>query len=179
MTIQEIDTLAKTYSDAIFTNELTKIELVMLLALIDARIKSAVFSAGTGESRKSVSKKVVKRIVPVVRKKKGIKYDPMFDPAPPFSPDPLPPPEAVEPERILVSKNTACICSVCNKVIYIVKQDVYNNCKIPAFIDSFSPTDGNKPIDRTAEIQNIDGQITTDCPSCGAFKTLYLTPKKR
>lgn len=47
MTSEEISALAKTHTDAIFAQKLTKAEVIMLLAVIDARVKNVLFGTGT------------------------------------------------------------------------------------------------------------------------------------
>jgi len=172
-TVEELSDLAKTYEETILSNGLTKAEVVMLLALIDARVKSRLNSVA------GVPAPVAKTTpTPPVVKSKGISYDPMYDPAPPFHID-TPPPRETSTGAILAKEGHACVCNICTKVVYVVNKDIPDNCKIPEFINSFTPTvESFPPLTRTAEIMNVDGQISTDCPLCKGNKSLYLTGKK-
>ncbi len=184
MLIEEISDLARTYEETILSNKLTKAEAVMLLALIDARVKSKLFTttptvAPVAASTVKFPDDAVKPILPdvVPEKKKGISYDPLYDPAPPFDVEPLPPQTTTG--GIIAQKGHACVCNSCTRVVYMVNKDIPDNCKIPDFIASFTPIDESFPvITKKVEIMNVDGQISMDCPLCRGSKTLYLTGKK-
>jgi len=148
----------------------------MFLALLDTRLKQRIVVSASTEQEKPV-KETSPATKPVIPKKtkKGIVYDPVYDPPPPLSGDPLPPPEPTDPSRVLAAMNFACVCNSCNKVVYIVNQNIHDGCKVTDFVDSFTPTPGHPKLELNIEIQNLNGKISTDCPACGAHKTLYLT----
>jgi hypothetical protein len=127
-----------------------------------------------GEKTESPTPPKVMMDKPQVFTPKSIKYDPMYDPPPPFTSDPLP--ERVEtPGRVLAKKNTACICNGCKKVVYVTSVDVVDGMKVSDFIEAYVPTEGMPKIDKTTEIQNLEGVISMDCPNCKSQKQLYLT----
>lgn len=107
-------------------------------------------------------------------KPKSIKYDPLTDPAPPMDVDRVPE-RVVHPSRVLAKSGTACICNACRKVVFITNTDIKDGMKVSEFIEAFTPLEGMSKLAKTAEIQNIDGNIATDCPVCSAAKQLYLT----
>jgi hypothetical protein len=111
-------------------------------------------------------------------KHKSIVYDPMYDPAPPMDVEPPPPREEINKNTVLAPRNFACVCNACNKVVYTCNREVKDGITVKEFIESYTPMPGYEALPRTAEIQNIEGTISTDCPDCKGSKTLYLTRKK-
>lgn len=105
----------------------------------------------------------------------SVPYDPLYDPAPPFEPERPPPRDEGIGDKILAPQNTACICAACKKVVYVTNTAIRDKMKVSEFIAAYSPTPGMPNIPKTTEIQNIDGNITMDCPACAALKQLYLT----
>lgn len=180
MDSKEIVRTAKTFADAITSQGLTKGEIVMCLAIVDTMVKERIGLQGQLPKAPSKpakkAKKVTKKTPPKPNKKPGIKYDPLYDPPPPMSGDPLPPPD-IPTGKVIGRKDSACICDGCHKVIYTIKQDIPDNCPVPQFIDSFKPFGDAPAITDKLEIQNIDGNISVDCPSCGGIKSLYLIGK--
>lgn len=177
MNFDELIKLTRDYEDVILAHQMTRAEVVMFLALLKERVMAKVNGGETAPKPPSAPVTAVVEVEPPISTRKPIKYDPVFDPPPPMDVE-TPPPQNTPTGRILVTKNHACVCSACTKVAYIVNRDIPDNCKVDFFIASFTPMEGVPPITRKNEIQNIDGQISTDCPLCGANKTLYLTGKK-
>lgn len=181
---EEILDLARTYEEALMGNNLTRAEMVMLLALIDARVKAklqqlpsnptpapvVVGKDSTGDVPENMK-------VRETTAKKSVAYDNMYDPPPPFDVD-KPPPQGTGTGAILASKNSACMCNSCGKIIYMINRDIPDNCKVDYFIESFTPIEPAPKMTKKIEIMNVDGQISTDCPLCKGGKTLYLTGKK-
>jgi hypothetical protein len=169
MTLNELAVMAKTYEEAILYQKLTRMEVVCLMAMINKRIDSKLFS-----QEKPVMKEPpiqdTGSVPPQVHK--AVPYDGVYDAPPPVEPEVLPPP--VPSNKILARANQACICSACSAHVYTVNKDITEGCKIPDFIGSFTPMQGEKPVDKSFRIQNIDGNITTDCPRCKSSNTLYL-----
>jgi hypothetical protein len=163
-----IDGIVQQFSAAM----LTKPEAVLLVSELLQRIVGgdATTVRNTPQERERVEQS--KETAPFTPK--SIKYDPMYDPAPPFDVEKVP--ERVEtPSRILAAQNTACICNACKKVVYITNKSIMDGMKVADFIAAYTPTAGMKPLDRTMEIQNFDGNIACDCVACGASKQLFLT----
>ena len=99
--------------------------------------------------------------------KRAVKYDPYYDPPPGMVGD-APPPRDVAKDTIIAKAGQACVCNQCNAVVYTINKDIRDNCKVADFIGSFTPfTSGVAALARTAEIQNIEGNISTDCVLCG------------
>lgn len=176
MDIKELSELAKTHTEAIFAEELTLSEIIALLAIIEARIYSKVYgSMGSREKTPTAapsSAPAAKKDVPV-KPAKPIQYDPVYDPAPPFDVDK--PPERVNTGKVLAEPNHACLCAACNKVSYTVNRIIHDGDKVEDFLASYTPMPGIPPLTRKIEIMNVDGQISINCPHCGANKSLYLT----
>ena len=177
--IEELRDLAKTYEDSLMLEKLTATEVTVVVALLQARIMRRVYRVGS----LGVESPIIPTIpsstpVPaqVPQKPKAIKYDPLYDPAPPMDVEAPPAPE-IPTGRILAKANTACVCSGCHKVVYVTNRDIPDNCKISFFRESFTPTTGVPELPLTAEIENIDGNISTDCPICLSVKSLYLIGK--
>lgn len=175
METKELSGLAKVLEASLLSNKLTASEALMVVALLQARIISkAVLTTSVPETVVQVVDTTSKPVTQQVPKK-AVKYDNLYDPPPPMSAD-KPPERAVEPQRILSKEGSPCICADCNKVVYMASRDIPNNCKVDYFIDSFTPlAKGAPPMSDRIEIQNIDGNISIDCPICGASKRLYLT----
>jgi hypothetical protein len=173
MELVELSKMASDFSEAMFEEELSIAEMVSLLALINARVYMRIYA-------NTAAPEVIPTSVPVKAapeapkiKPKSIKYDPVNDPAPPMNRES--PPERSGTGRILAHKNFACVCNACGKVQYIVNKDIPDNCSVETFRTSFTPLEGVVPLPKTAEILNLDGKISTDCPGCNANKSLYLT----
>lgn len=176
MDISEISKLAGDYEGAILQLNLTKNELVALLAMLQARIMARVYgdiprAEIIPHSNVPVGLASEKPIPKVPNK--PIKYDPVYDPPPPMEGDR--PPERTPSSRVLAQPNDACVCAACNKVAYTVNRIVKDGDKIPDFLASYTPMPGVPKLNRSIEIMNVDGQISCDCPLCGANKSLYLT----
>ena len=181
-TKEELLDLAKTYEETILSNDLTRADVVMLLALIDARVKAklnqSLPSAPVVASTIAPIETIETHTAITPTRKKEIVYDPIYDPAPPFAVE-TPPPQTQPTGAVMAQNGYACVCNACSKVVYMVNRDIPDNCKIPYFIESFTPMDATTPpLTRKADIMNVDGQISTDCPVCRASKTLYLTGKR-
>lgn len=175
MNTQDISGLSAGYVSLIRNLELTRAEEVMLIAMIQARLATPIVAKEAREVSTQVPIISTEKPIPSTpTQHKSIKYDPMYDPPPPMTSD-TPPPRATTPGRILTKKSTACICSACRKVVYTTNTDVVDGMRVVDFIAAFTPTEGMKPLDRTTEIENFEGNIGIDCPNCGAFKKLYLT----
>jgi len=171
MTLEEIYDMAKTYEKSMLAHNMTKMELVCLLGLINKRMDSRLLdptTPPTPEIKTSVEK-------PTPQPHKGIKYDGLYDPPPPMDIDK--PPERTSTSRIIAKANQVCVCNACRAHVYTVNRDIPETSKIPEFIASFTPMPGEKPIDKTTEIMNEDGSISMDCPHCHSSKTLFLTGK--
>jgi hypothetical protein len=172
-TVGELVKISGDVKDTLLAIGLTKAELIMVTAMLQARINTVV--QGT-----PVVAPVTEDIPQIrggeepVKSKKEIQYDPMYDPEPPMAIE-TPPARTTDGNKLLATKGHACVCNACTKVAYVVNRDIKDGMKVSEFIASFSPMDGVKPLTNKIEIQNIDGQISTDCPVCGANKTLYLT----
>lgn len=179
MDIKELSELARTHTEAILSNQLSKIEVIALLSLIEARIMSKVYSdvpkmeiisrepAGKGQEVKSDH--------PIEERKpsKPVAYDPIYDPKPPFSPDPVP--ERPVSTRVLAEPGHACVCAACAKISYMVNKVIKDGDKVDDFLASYTPVDDMPKLTRKIEIMNVEGQISTDCPRCHSNKSLYLT----
>lgn len=176
MNLDELIQLTRDYEETILTHRMSKAEVVMFLALLKERVMAKVVG-GVASPKHPAPVKVEEEKVVNEPEKRSIKYDPVYDPAPQVNIE-TPPPLPVATDRILAQKNFACVCNACTKVAYIVNRDIKDGCKIDFFLESYTPMDGVKPLTKSIEIQNIDGQISTDCPICGANKSLYLTGKK-
>ncbi len=180
MDIKDLNELAKTHADAIFLEELSKAEIVALLALIQARVMVKVYAdipqyeiAAMVAPGKAPETKTRPPKEPVKPPNKPIKYDPVYDPAPPFDVDK--PPERVSTGKVLAEPNHACVCVTCNKVGYTVNKLIKDGDRIDDFLTSYTPMPGIQPLTRKIEIMNVDGQISIDCPICHANKSMYLT----
>lgn len=181
MDTKELSKLSKKYSDELAELGLTKAETIMLGALIQARLHQLPFKqVGSVQAVEEISRKVEK-VTPLATEKptkaSDVPYDPMYDPPPPDVGD-EPPPRDGAVGKILAPANKACVCNVCNKVVYITNRPVKDGCKVAEFIESFTPTEGMPKMSRKVEIMNIDGAISMDCPSCNGKKTLYLVGGK-
>lgn len=148
MTSEEISALAKTHAEAILGSKLTKAELVMLMACVQARIQQAIFGTTTIPASASVKADVV---------------------APP-APKPL--------GAVIAQKGYPCVCIMCAQHVYTVNKDVHENTTVKEFIESYTPMPGFAPISRQTKISNIENNITTNCPSCGGELSLYLAGKQ-
>jgi len=180
MDTKELNKIASTYEESMLTQGLSHAELVMLLALVEARVRKAML-----EGHEMPPHIIVQEEKPVVEKavipprKKGVTYDPVYDPPPPMSADPLPPAATAPSGKVIAKQGQACLCDSCTRLVYTVNKNVPDNCKVDNFIDSFTPyTKDIEPIGFKTEIRNIDGNISIDCPACGAAKSLYLVGKK-
>ena len=186
MDTRELNRLAVEYVSSILTHDLSKAELIMLVATIQARIMGIVTTPTISTPPTTHTTKVAAPIVeeeelpppttptPLPRITKAIKYDPMYDPPPPMVGEALPA-RNDSIGRVLAAKGTACLCAACRKVVYITNTDVVDGMKVKDFIAAYTPTDGMPSISKTAEIENFDGNIATDCPACQAHKKLFLT----
>src|SRR4030042_3175279 len=162
MTVEELAGLARTYEETILEHKLTRAEVVMLLALIDARVKEKLTSKSTvapapvtaSIDAPATTKKVAASIPVEPTRKKSIQYDPLYDPAPPFEVESPHPP--VSSSGILVQRNQACVCNACGKISYIANRDVPNDCKVDFFIEQFTPFGDAPVLTRKLEIMNVD-----------------------
>ena len=195
MDTSDINDIARAYEESLLGQKMTKAELIMLLALINARISIKIYGPSEQHEpsiktrpRKTVTLvKTAKKPAAPVRPakpakpiKKSVAYDPLYDPAPPMSGDPVPPRPEITLGKIIIAKNTAAICDSCRKVIYISNRDITEGMSYDDFAVGFTPTDpGIEPIGDNIEIQNIDGNISVDCPSCKGVKCLYLVGRKQ
>lgn len=188
MTSIELNQIAKTLEDAVLEQGLSKAEIVMVAALLQARLMKALDRYVPDDTVVPGAKETPDAVMDIARetdlevkvKSKSIKYDPVYDPPPPMSGDSLPPPVEVNPGKVLAKQGQACLCSACNSVVYTVSRDIKDGCKVDEFLDSFVPFQAGIPkLTRKIEIQNVDGNISTDCPSCKAHKMLYLVGKRR
>jgi hypothetical protein len=186
LTSKDINEIAKTYVDTILAQDLTRAEAIMVVALIQARVVSAVaptslpLAPAHDGIEKMIEKEVpaiVMRQVPVASTKRSIQYDAEHDPAPDI--DVVePPPRADLKGKQLAPTNKACICSKCESIIYVTNQPIIDGMSIGSFINAFTPGDGIPEMTRKSTIKNVDGNISTDCPACGGVKTVYLVGKK-
>ena len=182
LTSQEINDLARTYEEAILSQKMTKAEIVMLVGLLQARLMKAldayVVPEEVEDTEPTPSKTLAKATTTVsTPPKRAIKYDTLYDPPPPFSSDPLPPPP--EPTgKVIARKNQVCTCVNCNRIAYIVNKDIADNCKVKDFVASFTAADEVEELTPKIEIMNMDGNISVDCPRCQGNKTVYLVGKK-
>jgi len=174
MDTKDLSELAKTHEEALLAQNLTKSELIALLALIQARIYSKVYS-NMGPSIVTVPLVSAPKTEsePPKKSTKSVKYDPVYDPQPPFEPDK--PPERIVSVKVLAQPNDACVCMACNKVSYTVNRLIRDGDKVDNFLASYTPMPSVPKLTRKIEIMNVDGQISVDCPQCGANKSLYLT----
>jgi hypothetical protein len=148
MESKEISELAKTHVDAIFVHKLTKAEVVMLLAVITARVNQALSS---DFNTNQVLKNSTGAEPAVVTKPLG---------------------------SIIANKGNPCVCVMCAKHIYTVNKNIHENTSVAEFIDSFTPMPGYKLMTKQMKISNVDNNITTNCPSCGGEFTLYLAGRQ-
>jgi len=188
MDSSELNNIAMAYEESLLAQNLTKAELIMLLALVKARISIRIATAPTEtpvrkpsiseRPHKTVAKKTpVKTVKPPT--KKSVAYDPQFDPPPPMTGDPVPPRNEPSKGKVIIPKNTAAICDACRKVVYITNKDVTEGMAYDDFAAAFTPTDpGIELIGESIDLQNIDGNISVDCPACNAPKALYLIGRR-
>lgn len=177
MSTEEIVGLTKTLYDTLLAAGLTKSELAMSVGLLNARVNTLLTSATQVNNDKPEPVKETPKVIPPPVVNKSIHYD-AYDPAPPMTPDPLPPPIEVNPTRILAKTGQPCVCSNCAKVIYSVNRDIYEGCKVGDFVESFTAMPGCPKFDRSFKISNVNGVITTACPACGGDFSLYLTERR-
>lgn len=149
METNEISELAKTYAEAILTNKLTKAEVVMLLACINARVENVLSTA----------------------------ISPVTAPVKAYVATPAPEPPKPQGQKI-ADKGYPCVCIMCNKHIYTLKNDLYDNTTVKDFIDAYLPMPGFPLLSKQTKISNIDNNITTNCPSCNGEFTLYLAGRQ-
>lgn len=182
MDTRELSRIAVNYVTSIMTHDLTKAELIMLVATIEARIMAIIQAPSVApkiETEPAIEELDEDREEPIQdapapKIAKSVKYDSMYDPPPPMTGE-APPPRNDSTGRVLANKGTACLCSACRKVVYITNTDVVDGMKVKDFIAAYTPTDGMPAISKTAEIENFDGNIATDCPACKSAKKLFLT----
>jgi len=144
MQTKELSDLAKVHSDAIFLHNLTKAEVVMLLAVIVARVNQAI----SGE----------------------VKVESVAPPAPVIATKPL--------GSVIANKGYPCVCVACAKHIYTVNKDVHENESVTDFISSYTPMPGYPVMTKQLKISNVENNITTNCPDCGAELSLYLAGRQ-
>jgi hypothetical protein len=190
MVLEELVALVKDYEDAILSQEMTATEVTAFLGMLQARLYRRLFSMSSApvapkvkiprkaEPVEETGEDAIPSAPPTPPKPKSIHYDPLYDPPPPFDPDPLPPPQEAATGAVVAVANSACICVSCNKVGYITNADIRDNMKIVDFLAAFTPSPGMPALTRSLEIQNIDGNISIDCPSCKQSKSLYLVGRK-
>ena len=142
----EISALAKTHAEAIFAHELTKAELVMLVACIDARVKHMIQTEAIHKVEAPLPAAPVKA-TPIATGQK------------------------------IAEKGYPCVCIMCNKHIYTLNRDLYENTTVKEFIEAYTPMPGFAPITRQTKISNVDNNITTNCVSCNSELSLYLAGK--
>jgi len=176
MDSKELSAIAKDITDTILSQELSKSEIVMLAALVQARVISVVLPTSSLPVVPTQKEPAIKEDNPTTQVKKRIQYD-EYDP-PPAVDIVEPPPRETSTGKELAPANKACVCSACQKVVYITNASIKDGCKIADFIKAFTPTEGMPFITRKSEIQNIDGNISMDCPSCKTSKSLYLIGRK-
>lgn len=177
MTVEDLSKLAKTYEEAILSNELTKSEVVMLVALIDTRVKSKLTAQIPNKAEPKLEKVEVLDKTPAPLKSTGVSYDPMFDPEPPMKPE-VPPPIPDPSGELLLQKNFVCTCYACNRAAYIINDDVHNGEPVEKFINALVPTNGVTQFDKKTQIDSSNDQLKVDCPLCKGRKTLYLKGRK-
>ena len=147
METKEINDLAKTHVDAIFVHKLTKAEVVMLLAVITARVNQTLsFDTNTGLKTKPETAVDIKPVKPL--------------------------------GAVIATKGYPCVCVMCSKHIYTVNKDIHENETVANFISSFTPMPGYAIVTNKLKISNVENNITTDCPDCGAELSLYLAGKQ-
>lgn len=173
MNSEEITGLADGFVDAILAAKVTRAECIMLLAVIQAKLYQKILP----QEQEVIQVKLVEPKpleVDVPKRKKEVQYD-MFDPPPPFEPEPVPP--RTTTAKLLAPKNFACFCESCSKVVYTTNRDIFSTDGLEQFRKSFTPMSGAPELAKTTRISNLDGNITTDCTLCGAPNRLYLTGK--
>lgn len=178
MDTKEILTIARTFSDAIIQQGLTKAELVMLNSLIN-EMTAHKLETTPEEVLDKNSDTPSKPLPPIVKKSKSIQYDddpssPTYDPAPQMEIERVPP-RVEATGKVIAYEGSACTCKKCGRIVYTVIRDITDNCKASAFFESFAPF-GKAPamLDRV-NISNAEGKISIDCPMCDdTKKSLYL-----
>jgi hypothetical protein len=193
MNSHELNEIAKTYVDTLLAQNLTKAELVMVVALIQARVMSIVNVTTSVTTLSNTGSTITEGMAPkpdigVIEGiaslpeppiRKSVPYDPETDPAPDID-IVEPPPREDTKGKVLAQSNKVCICSKCNRIMYVTNRTIIDGMLVKDFIEAFTPSEGIPVITRKTEIQNIDGNISMDCPDkdCHGNKTLYLIGKK-
>lgn len=192
MNSKDLNEIAKVHVDTILAQELTRAEAIMVVALIQARIVSAV--SGVAPTTLPLVKDsfitegmapkpkigVIAGTAPMpesIPMRKSVPYDPETDPAPDIQIVEPPPREDLKGKQ-LAPNNKACICSKCEVIAYVTNRPIIDGMKIGDFIEAFTPGEGLQPLSRKTTIKNIDGNISVDCPNCKGEKTVYLVGKK-
>lgn len=195
MAKEDLIDFAKTLEDAIIEAKLSKSETMMVLGLLQGRLYARVIESNVKNAIRATSPVVSAHVTSPVPSPveaapaprpafkpapKKIQYDPAYDPEPPFDVQPLPPPQAATPGKVLVPSGKACICSACERIVYTTTRDVKDGMKVEEFVTSFKPyAEGTPALPYKIELQNIEGNVSVDCPACGGVKTLYLIGRKK
>lgn len=83
--------------------------------------------------------------------------------------------DPLRPQKIIASPGETCTCSICGKHVYTIGNVVYEDgMKISEFLKSFTPVAGAPELTKDIEIQNVNGNIRTDCPLCRGQLSLNL-----
>jgi hypothetical protein len=86
------------------------------------------------------------------------------------------PPQA--PSKLLCRAGQKCVCETCERAVYTVINDVYDNMKAVDFAAKFMPIDHGKLMPTDFRLRAIDGCVMTDCPVCDGDMTLVLWGRK-
>ena len=178
MDTKELTNIARTFSDAIITQGITKAELVMLNALIQQMTMGKIETTPEAvlETKAETPKPPPS---PVIKQDKSIEYDdnpdsPTYDPTPAIEVDKVPP-RAVATGKIIATEGEACICKKCGKIVYTVIKDIPDNCQAAEFFESFAPYGKAPAMPDNIQISNSEGSISMDCPMCkDRKKSLFL-----
>ena len=173
MDTRELTAIARTFSEAIIAQGLTKAELVMLNSLINQMTMHRLETTPDIVLEHAADEKPTPP-PPPAPSAKPIEYDedpssPTYDPAPPMDIERVPP-RAETTGKIIAYEGEACTCKKCNRIVYTVTRDIPDNCKASDFFESFAPYAKAPAMPDKLQVSNADGTISIDCPMCGDRK---------
>lgn len=154
--------------------QLIEAEGVTLKEAITSLVDVQYQLVNPGESQPGVPKPEQPVVTKVEQKRpKSVKYDPFYDPPPPFQSD-APPPRTPPPSQVIAKAGTACVCDACRKVVCVTARDIVANMGADDFLKSFKPMEGMPPVPERMNVKWDDTGMWIDCYACGAELKLRL-----
>src|SRR3990167_9980104 len=88
------------------------------------------------------------------------------------------PSEPKRPPKVIAKKGLTCSCSSCQKLVYQITRDVTDPMPVSEFIEAFTPLGHDGILSTKTELQNVNGNVSVNCPLCKSPFTVYLIGKQ-